>query len=121
MQIAGDRIKLLHSVPRSKIESVMREGLRVGQEPGLPDRRLGPTPRSTVSCIRYTRRSDPLPLSGRGWLTAEQARDLGVGSLIQIGKMAGEPVDMLVDGAVVARGEVVVMERKLGVRVTQVI
>ena len=58
---------------------------------------------------------------GRGWLTAEQARDLGVGSLIQIGKMAGEPVDMLVDGAVVARGEVVVMERKLGVRVTQVI
>lgn len=59
---------------------------------------------------------------GRGWLTAEQTGYLGVGSLVQIGKMAGEPVDVLVDGMVAARGNVVSnTEGKLGVRVTQVV
>ena len=59
---------------------------------------------------------------GRGWLTAEQAGHLGVGALVQIGKMAGEPVDVLVDGTVAAWGNVVNnMEGKLGVRVTQVV
>jgi len=58
---------------------------------------------------------------GRGWLTGERAGDIGGGSLVQMGKMAGEPIDILMDGEIVARGEVVVIDDQLGVRVVELI
>ena len=46
---------------------------------------------------------------------------LGPGSIVELNKMAGEPVDVLVNGKLVARGEVVVIDESFGVRVTEVV
>jgi flagellar motor switch protein FliN/FliY len=47
--------------------------------------------------------------------------ELGSGSIIEIDKAAGEPVDVLVNGKTVARGEVVVIEDNFGVRITEIL
>jgi flagellar motor switch protein FliN/FliY len=46
---------------------------------------------------------------------------LGQGSVIELDKLAGEPMEVLVNGKLVARGEAVVVNEKLGVRLTDVI
>lgn len=47
--------------------------------------------------------------------------DLSTGSIIELDKLAGEPVDILVNGKLVARGEVVVIDENFGVRVIDII
>ena len=47
--------------------------------------------------------------------------DFAPGTIIELDKIAGEPVDVLVNGKHVARGEVVVIEESFGVRVTEII
>jgi flagellar motor switch protein FliN/FliY len=46
---------------------------------------------------------------------------LAVGSIIELRSLAGEPVDLVVAGEVVARGEVVVIEENFGIRVTKLV
>jgi flagellar motor switch protein FliN len=46
---------------------------------------------------------------------------LGQGSVIELEKLAGEPMEVLVNNKLVARGEVVVVNEKFGVRLTDVI
>lgn len=46
---------------------------------------------------------------------------LGEGSIIELDKLAGEPVDLLVNGKLIARGEVVVIDENFGVRVTDIV
>ena len=57
---------------------------------------------------------------GRTRMTLGEALALGPGSLIGLHRMAGEPVDLLVNGRVIARGEVVVIDEEFGLRVTDV-
>ena len=45
---------------------------------------------------------------------------LGQGSIIELNKMAGEPMDVLVNDKLIARGEVVVVNDKFGIRLTDV-
>jgi flagellar motor switch protein FliN/FliY len=47
--------------------------------------------------------------------------DLGTGSIVEVDKSAGEPVDVLVNGRLVAKGEVVVIEDNFGVRITEIL
>ncbi|MCR4655310.1 MAG: flagellar motor switch phosphatase FliY [Lachnospiraceae bacterium] len=47
--------------------------------------------------------------------------DFAPGTIIELDRIAGEPVDVLVNGKMVARGEVVVIEENFGVRVTEII
>ena len=47
--------------------------------------------------------------------------ELTSGSIIELEKIAGEPVDLLANGLLIARGEVVVVEDSFGVRITEVI
>jgi flagellar motor switch protein FliN len=47
--------------------------------------------------------------------------ELGMGSIVEIDKAAGEPVDVMVNGRVVAKGEVVVIEDNFGVRITEIL
>lgn len=66
----------------------------------------------------------PLDISvelGRTRMVVKQIVDLGVGSIVEIEKAAGEPVDILVNGRIVARGEVVVIEDNFGVRITEIL
>jgi flagellar motor switch protein FliN/FliY len=58
---------------------------------------------------------------GRSRLTLKEILDLNIGSIIELDKLTGEHVDILVNGKVVARGEVVVVEESFGVRVTEII
>ena len=58
---------------------------------------------------------------GRSSMTVEEVLALGPGSVIELNKLAGEPVDVLVNDRLIARGEVVVVDENFGVRVTEVI
>ena len=46
---------------------------------------------------------------------------LGQGSVIELNKLAGEPLEIFVNGKLVARGEAVVVNEKFGVRLTDII
>jgi len=46
---------------------------------------------------------------------------LGEGSIIELDKLAGEPVDLLVNNKLIAKGEVVVIDENFGVRVTDIV
>lgn len=58
---------------------------------------------------------------GRARMTLKQVMDLTVGSLIELDKLTGEPVDILVNGRLIARGEVVVIDENFGVRITEIV
>lgn len=58
---------------------------------------------------------------GRTKRLIKDVLELGVGSVIELDKLAGEPVDVLVNGKLVARGEVVVIDENFGVRITDII
>lgn len=66
----------------------------------------------------------PLEISvelGRVRMVVKDILDISAGSIIEIDKAAGEPVDVLVNGRLVARGEVVVIEDNFGVRITEIL
>lgn len=54
----------------------------------------------------------------RKTMTVSQILELEVGSLIKLNRSAGENIDLLVGGALVAFAEIVVFEEMLGVRIT---
>ncbi|MCS6985703.1 MAG: flagellar motor switch protein FliN [Leptospiraceae bacterium] len=58
---------------------------------------------------------------GRTKKYVKEILGLGEGSIIELDKLAGEPVDLLVNGKLIAKGEVVVIDENFGVRVTDII
>lgn len=58
---------------------------------------------------------------GRTKLLINDLLQLGQGSVIELDKLAGEPLEILVNGKLVARGEAVVINEKYGVRLTDII
>lgn len=58
---------------------------------------------------------------GRTRMKLAQILELQVGSVIELDRLAGDPVDILVNDHMVARGEVVVVEDKFGVRIIEMI
>jgi flagellar motor switch protein FliN/FliY len=58
---------------------------------------------------------------GRLKMMIKDVVELGTGSIVEIDKAAGEPVDLMVNGRLVARGEVVVIEDNFGVRITDIL
>ncbi len=66
----------------------------------------------------------PLELTveiGRTRLPIRTLLQLGAGSVVELGKLAGEPLDVLANGKPIARGEAVMVNDKFGVRLTDVI
>ncbi|MBS4024773.1 MAG: flagellar motor switch phosphatase FliY [Clostridia bacterium] len=66
----------------------------------------------------------PLQLSvelGKARKTIKEILELASGSVIELDKLAGEPVDILVNGKLIAKGEVVVIDENFGVRVTDIV
>src|SRR5512143_3897587 len=76
-----------------------------------------------------TRRLDllldvPLDVSvelGRCRMTIQDLLALAPGSVIELDKLAGEPLDVLINDRLVARGEAVVVNDKFGVRITDIV
>ena len=58
---------------------------------------------------------------GRTSKSISDILDFGPGKIIELDKIAGEPIDVLVNGKYVAKGEVVVIEESFGVRITEII
>lgn len=58
---------------------------------------------------------------GRTSKSIQEILDFSPGTVIELNKIAGEPIDVLVNGKYVARGEVVVIEESFGVRITEII
>lgn len=66
----------------------------------------------------------PVELSveiGRSRMSVGETLELREGSVVTLDRMAGEPVDLLVNGTPIARGEVVVIDEQFGLRLTQVL
>lgn len=58
---------------------------------------------------------------GRTRMQIRDVLELGKGSVVELDKLAGEPVDLLVNGKLIARGEVVVIDENFGIRVTDIV
>lgn len=66
----------------------------------------------------------PLQMSvelGRTKRSVKEILDLSSGSIIELDKLAGEPVDILVNNRLIAKGEVVVIDENFGVRITDIL
>ncbi len=58
---------------------------------------------------------------GRTKMAVSELLNLGQGSVIELNKLAGEPMEVLVNDKLIARGEAVVVNEKFGVRLTDII
>jgi len=58
---------------------------------------------------------------GRARIAIRDLLHLGAGSVVELAKLAGEPLDVLINGRPIARGEAVMVNDKFGVRLTDVI
>jgi flagellar motor switch protein FliN len=58
---------------------------------------------------------------GRTEVIIKDLLQLGQGSVLELDKLAGEPLEILVNGKLVAKGEVVVVNEKFGIRLTDII
>ncbi|WP_232818258.1 flagellar motor switch protein FliN [Zobellella maritima] len=58
---------------------------------------------------------------GRTRLTIKQLLELAQGSVLELDGLAGEPMDILINGYLIAQGEVVVMDDKYGIRITEIV
>jgi flagellar motor switch protein FliN/FliY len=58
---------------------------------------------------------------GRTRMTVGETLELREGSIVTLNRMAGEPVDLLVNGTAIARGEVVVIDEQFGLRITDIL
>lgn len=58
---------------------------------------------------------------GRTEIAINNLLQLGQGSVIELDRLAGEPMDVMVNGTLIAHGEVVVVDEKFGIRLTDVI
>lgn len=58
---------------------------------------------------------------GRARMSIRELLQLATGSVVKLDRPAGEPLDVLVNGCLVARGEVVVVNERFGMRITDII
>lgn len=58
---------------------------------------------------------------GRTKMLVNDLLQLGQGSVIELNKLAGDPLEVLVNDKLIARGEVVVVNEKFGIRLTDII
>lgn len=58
---------------------------------------------------------------GRTRISIRNLLQLNQGSVVELERLAGEPMDVLVNGTLIARGEVVVVNEKFGIRLTDII
>jgi flagellar motor switch protein FliN/FliY len=58
---------------------------------------------------------------GRTKVTIKQLLEMAQGSVVELDGLAGEPMDILINGYLIAQGEVVVVEDKYGIRITEIV
>lgn len=58
---------------------------------------------------------------GRAKMLVKDVLKLTVGSVVELDKLAGEPVDILVNGKIIAKGEVIAVNENYGIRITEIV
>ena len=58
---------------------------------------------------------------GRTEMPIQKVLDLGPGSVVELNRLSGEPINIMVNGKLVARGEVVVVDENFGIKITNII
>jgi flagellar motor switch protein FliN len=100
----------------------MTEKIELEQLGGNGEQALG----SVAASQSDLRRLSDVPVDvavemGRTRMTVGETLELRQGSIVTLNRMAGEPVDLLVNGTPIARGEVVVIDEQFGLRITDVL
>jgi len=125
------------------MEEAMRlEGVPIAPQPPPPPPPPPPSPRAPVpvaaASFEEVSKTEPakqaldldfvldIPLSlhvelGRNRMLISELLQLGQGSVVELTKLAGEPLDVYVNQRLIARGEVVVVNEKFGVRLTDIV
>ncbi len=112
-----------------------QEAVQSEKEKGLSSQTTDATFKDLTDVARTPRPDDsrreldfildiPLDVSaelGRTRLLINELLQLGQGSVVELNKLAGEPLEIFVNGKLVARGEAVVINEKFGVRLTDII
>ncbi len=103
----------------------------IGSSPGSPDAtpfeipELGsengrPAPAQSIDLLRDVELNVKIEL-GRSRMLVEDVLRLGEGSVVELDKLAGDPVDVLVNNRLVARGEVLVLNDNFCVRISDIL
>ena len=77
-----------------------------------------------VRASRFEQQIEEVTISmevGRSQISIRNLLQLNQGSVVELDRVAGEPLDVLVNGTLIAHGEVVVVNDKFGIRLTDVI
>jgi flagellar motor switch protein FliN/FliY len=90
------------------------------QFPNLMPPRLGPHEAGNIGLIMDVSMEMTVEL-GRTRKLIKEILGMGEGTIIELDKLAGEPVDILVNHKLIAKGEVVVIDENFGVRVTEIV
>lgn len=87
----------------------------------LPDTSPPAGPTGDVDLTRLTDVTVELTVEvGRTRMSLGETLSLGPGSVVSLDRLADQPVDLLVNGRQIARGEVVVIDEQFGLRITEV-
>jgi len=87
----------------------------------LPDGAPGVAPATETDLTRLTDVTVELTVEvGRTRMSLGETMSLGQGSVVTLDRLADKPVDLLVNGRPIARGEVVVIDEQFGLRITEV-
>jgi flagellar motor switch protein FliN/FliY len=73
-----------------------------------------------LASVQQVRVPIQVVLGATEW-TLSQVAEIGEGTIIELDKLAGTPVDIVAAGTLIAKGEVVVIDENFGVRVTEVV
>jgi len=111
------------SIQKEKSQSALAAQSTDAVFKDLTDEAKAPRPDGTKRDLDFIL-DIPLDVSaelGRTKLLINELLQLGQGSVIELNKLAGEPLEIYVNGKLVARGEAVVINEKFGVRLTDII
>ncbi|AOE86503.1 flagellar motor switch protein FliN [Pseudomonas sp. TCU-HL1] len=111
------------------IDALMNQGSAAPSSPRAPMEEFGSVPKASGPVSLDGPNLDvildiPVSISmevGNTDITIRNLLQLNQGSVIELDRLAGEPLDVLVNGTLIAHGEVVVVNEKFGIRLTDVI
>lgn len=111
------------------IDAMLAGGLSTPSAPRAPMEEFGSAPKNNLPVNLDGPNLDvildiPVSISmevGNTDITIRNLLQLNQGSVIELDRLAGEPLDVLVNGTLIAHGEVVVVNEKFGIRLTDVI
>ncbi len=111
------------SVKKEKEQAALAAQARDASFKDLTDEAKAPRPEGSRRELDFIL-DIPLDVSaelGRTRLLINELLQLGQGSVVELNKLAGEPLEVYVNGKMVARGEAVVINEKFGIRLTDII